>query len=470
LLAAFRRRLAGETDASWPEEYVNRRTRKAYKPHNEDERLFVYRDTPRHALLKGGEGAGKSVAGIIKNLERLRRGMHGAMVSSDLEHFKKSLWPEFVRWCPWDAVIPKHRYRQSPGWVPSSSFIMTFMNEVGGYSNLYCGGAKESEIGGWEGPNLSFVHFDESRRHRTAAALKVFTGRIRIPGPNGEPPQLYMTTTPRKHWLYEYFGGIELDTLVEEDPNDPHIDFKRASFVGTIPVSLNVENLDPAFLEQRALSLTSKERRVVMDALWEDEEDTAKFVNIGWWNACQEPTAAWPRSEPVVIALDAATGGMTATADCFAVVAVTRHPQRRQDVMVRYCAIHQPPPGKELDFEPIIADVERLCREFAVIEVAYDKFQLHSEMTRLRKKGINCKEFPQGAPRLVADKQLQQLIMGRRVAHDGNPLLRSHIDAADFKRHGEDGIRIVKRSESMKVDAAVALSMACARILYFSIE
>jgi hypothetical protein len=341
---------------------------------------------------------------------------------------------------------------------------------VGGHSNLYCGGAKETELGGWEGPNLSFVHFDEARRHRTAAALKVFTGRIRIPGPNGEPPQFYITTTPRKHWLYEYFGGIELDTITEEKPDDPLLEFKRASFVGTIPVDLNVENLDPAYLENRALSLTSKEKRVVMDALWEDEEDTAKFVNMAWWQACQESTAAWPRSEPVVVAVDAATGGATATADCFAVIAVTRHPERRQDVMVRYCGIWQPAPHQELDFEEPIAEIERLHREFSVIEVCYDKFQLHSEMQRLKKKGINCKEFPQGAPRLVSDRQLQQLIMGRRLAHDGNPSLWAHIDNADFKKHGEDGIRIVKRSESQKTDASVALSMACSRILYFQVE
>jgi hypothetical protein len=460
-----------EGDEGWCEEYKNRRTGKVYQPHNEDERLFVYRDAPRFALLKGGEGGGKSVAGIVKNLERLRRGMHGAMVSPDLEHFKKSLWPEFKRWCPWDRVIAQHRYRKGEHWVPSSAFVLTFRNEVGGYSSLYCGGAKEAEIGSWEGPNLSFVHFDEARRHKTAAALKVFTGRARIPGPGGEPPQVYFTTTPRKHWLFDFFGGIVLDELVERHPNDPNEDFKRAAFVGTIPVHLNVDNLDDEYLAQRALSLTARERRVLMDAEWEDEEEAQKFVNIAWWDACMESSRAWPRTEPVVLGVDAATGGETATADCFAVIAVTRHPDRRDDVMVRYCGIWQPPPGRELDFEEPMREVRRLCAEFAVVEVAYDKTQLHSEMTQLRKEGVaHVRVFPQTGARLVSDKGLQQLVMGRRVAHDGNPLLRQHIDNADFKKVGEDGIRIVKRSESQKVDAAVALGMACDRILYYNVE
>jgi hypothetical protein len=70
--------------------YVNRETGRPYTPHHEAERLFVYSDTPRRALAKGGEGGGKSVAGVIKDLERLSRGMHGIMGAPDFEHFKRS--------------------------------------------------------------------------------------------------------------------------------------------------------------------------------------------------------------------------------------------------------------------------------------------------------------------------------------------------------------------------------------------
>ena len=90
--------------------------------------------------------------------------------------------------------------------------------------------------------------------------------------------------------------------------------------------------------------------------------------------------------------------------------------------------------------------------------------------TRLKKRGIaNFREFNQSKDRLVADKQLQDLIMSRRIAHDGNPMLRQHIDNANIKKGGVDGVRIVKRSPSLKVDAAVALSMAASRAMYFTI-
>jgi hypothetical protein len=60
---------------------------------------------------------------------------------------------------------------------------------------------------------------------------------------------------------------------------------------------------------------------------------------------------------------------------------------------------------------------------------------------------------------------LWDLITQRRIAHDGNPDLRAHIDHADKKVSSEGRqIRIVKRAQSLKIDLAVMLSMGCARL------
>lgn len=414
-------------------------------------------------LLKGGEGAGKSVAGIIKTLNRLRRGMNCAIVSPDLEHFKKSLWVEFTNWCPIECIIPRHQHRFAPGWEPSKAFTLVFKNELGGESFLICGGIEDPSS--WEGPNLSGVHYDEARRHKTPEAIKVLTGRIRIPGPKGEPPQLYLTTTPRKHWLYDYFGPVK--------DNDPLAAFKRNSYVATVLTRENAANLEVGFADKRAESLTEAEARIVLEAEWEDETDIEKFISIIWWDNNRESIEQLPaltRSEPMVLALDAATGGESSTlADCFAVVGVTRHPGRKQDVAVRYCGIWQADPGQLLPFEPIEQEIRRLCREFSVIEVAFDPTQLHDMTQRMGREGVALfKRFNQGQERLVADKDLQNLIAARRVAHDGNPLLRQHIDNAYVKKYGTDGVRIVKRTASLKVDSAVALSMGANRSLYYN--
>lgn len=444
---------AEPTTSQWSDAggvYVNRDNGKPYTPHHADEARFVYEDGPWiYGLAKGGEGGGKSVLGIIKNLERLRRGMNGIMVSPDLEHFKKSLWPEFTRWCPWQHVIPEQRYRGRKGWEPQRPFSLTFDSGA----TLYCGGIESPEA--WEGPNVSFAHGDEMRRHKTAAPLKVLSGRVRIAGPNGEKPQLYFTTTPRKHWLYEYFGPIQEDGPLRE--------FKESSLVIDLLTSDNRGNLSEGFVEQRRLSLTEAEARVLLEAAWEDIDDIDRFLaSMTWWDGCKEELPPLGSREPMVLVADAGVSD-----DNFGLLGITRHPRRNDDVAVRYVQKWEPKRGQKVDFDKVEAEVERLCQAYYVVEFAYDPYQLHQMATRIRAQGRTMvREFPQGTDRLEADRQLLDLITHRRIAHDGNEDLRAHIDNADRKLDPESRkMRIVKRTQSAKVDLAICLSMGAYRVL-----
>ncbi len=197
-----------------------------------------------------------------------------------------------------------------------------------------------------------------------------------------------------------------------------------------------------------------------------------KFVEMVWWDQCHQPLPPLKKNESMVLGVDAAKGSESSRpADCFSIVGVTRKPGETTHVAVRYCGIWQAQKEQLLDYAPIEQELRRLCAEYSVIEVAYDSYQLHSMMTRLRNDGVSArfKEFSQASPRLIADKQLRDLIIDKRIAHDNNPLLKQHIDHANIKNHGEDGIRIIKRSPDKKVDAAVALSMAASRILYYNL-
>lgn len=445
-----RRRQASSGAGRWPSVYVNRDTGRTYTPHHDDEQRFVGEDGPwRYGLAKGGEGGGKSVAGVIKNLERLRRGMNGIMVGTDLEHFKKSLWPEFRRWCPWEQVVPSQRRRAAPAWEPQHSFSLAFTNGT----VLLCGGIDDPAS--WEGPNVSFAHLDEARRKKNADALKVLDGRVRIAGPAGEPPQLYLTTTPRKHWLYDYFGPIVDD--------DPRLSFKQSAFVIDLLTRDNAHNLAEGYVDNRAKTLTAAEARVLLEAAWEDIDEADRFLaSMIWWDACQEDLPPLGAREPLVIGVD---GGIKN--DHFAWVGVSRHPARRQDLAVRIVRDYAPPRGGAIDFDQVEADLREACRSFNVMLVCYDSYQLHQMMTRLHNDGVVwTKEFGQGSPRLTADKQLLDLIMAKRIAHDGDPTLRAAINNADRKIDGEERkIRIVKRADDLKIDVAVALSQAAAECL-----
>lgn len=356
-------------------------------------------------------------------------------------------------------VVDSQRRMGELGWQPSEQFIITFKNGA----QLLCGGIKEDQVGSWEGPNVHFAHFDEARRHKTAAAIKVLTGRCRLQGPNGEPPQMYLTTTPRKHWLFEYFGPV-----VE---NDPRIEFKKRAQDLKLRTLDNQQHLDPEYVEARRSSLNENEARVVLDAEWEDEQDSEAFLeSMILWDACRADLPPLKRNEPMVLAMDAGI-----SSDTFSIVGVTGMPGQRGKLAVRYVQQWIPQNGQKLDFDPIEEQIELICKQFAIIKLTYDFYQLHQMGTRLLNKGIVFTEvFSQGSRREAADKGLLDLILARRLLHDGNDALRQAVANADRRVTGdsvqEKKLRIVKRSQSLKIDPIICASMSCDEALKLGLD
>lgn len=206
------------------------------------------------------------------------------------------------------------------------------------------------------------------------------------------------------------------------------------------------------YYHQEEIDKHPDEMRRVHGNEWVDS--TSVFVPVEWWNACQQPLPALLDKQPWVIGVDAAV-----TSDCFAIVGVTRN---ENEVAVRYCNIWQPPKDGEIDFAEPEAELRRLCAEHNVVQIAYDKTELQDMAQRLRRDGVSwLKKFDQGAARASADKQLYDCIRERRILHSGEPGLTEHIKNADadINKH-ENRMRLIKRAENLKIDAAVALSMA----------
>jgi hypothetical protein len=183
--------------------------------------------------------------------------------------------------------------------------------------------------------------------------------------------------------------------------------------------------------------------------------------DITLWDSCKEALPPLDPREPMVLAADAGV-----TDDPFALVGVTRHPARPDDVAVRYVRRWLPNGGK-VDFDEVEAEIERLCTEFHVVQMTYDPYQLHQMMSGLNNRGLVwCSEFGQQGQRLEADKMLFDLIIHKRLAHDGNGELRAHVDNANAKIDPQTKkLRIIKRSQSLKIDLAVATSMASYKCL-----
>lgn len=428
--------------------FVNSRTGQAYIPHHADESHAVYSDTPRYVLIKGGEGGGKTVAGSIKTLLRVQRGESGIVVSPDLPHFRRSLWPEFRSWVPREWVVQRYRYMLDPDWFPRESFTIPFTTGA----VLFCGGMEDPAS--WMGPNVHFAWLDEARRCRGASPLKVLDGRVRLVGRSGHLPQVFITTTPRRsqrglgdHWLYEYFGPLQ--------DKDLHASFKAQSLVVTLRTEDNAANLSPDYLALRATSLSEKERRIFLDAEWEDEELESSFLpNVLVWDSLRaERTQEWETC-PVVMALDAAVTGT------FGLVCVG---QVGGKFVVPVVQAWTPPPGRSLDYGEVEAFIRDVCRRRRVAQIAYDPYQLHDMATRLARDRVAWVEpFGQVADRLVADRLLLDVILQGHIAHDGNQTLREHVLNAERKIEGEH-LRIVRRYADAPVDLAVCLSMAVSR-------
>jgi phage terminase large subunit-like protein len=199
----------------------------------------------------------------------------------------------------------------------------------------------------------------------------------------------------------------------------------------------------------------------------------SEFVPIESWDACYDPSIP-PLKEgdktPLVLAVDAAT-----THDCFAVVAVSRHPKANEEIAVRAARKWDPKQeGGYVTYADPESYIREMCRKYNVVQVTYDAFQLEDMMQRFRRERVAwCEAFPQAQERLRADRQLYDLILNRRLHHNENPSgpersIREHLlnSNAKLQKDQDSTMRIIKRTSNRKIDLAVALSMASARCLY----
>lgn len=207
-----------------------------------------------------------------------------------------------------------------------------------------------------------------------------------------------------------------------------------------------------AYYQQEAAQYVPSEFERIHRNKW--ARSTEAFVPVEWWDACQQPFPEFGRHTPMVIAIDAGVSG-----DCFAMIGISRV---KRIAYTRYVNVWTPPEnGGQIDFEEPRKELERLVREHNVECCVYDPFQMTYFAQLMIEKGtVFMQEFPQTTKRAEADKALYDAIREHTLAHNGDATLKQHVMNANRKAEGENKLRIVKRQESMKIDAIVAASMA----------
>lgn len=194
----------------------------------------------------------------------------------------------------------------------------------------------------------------------------------------------------------------------------------------------------------------------------------SEFLPIEWWDYCKDESLPLPQDKtPIVIAADAAVSG-----DCFGLVGISRHPQIKDHVVVRFARLWKPTQGGSIDFSQPEGALKEFCSNYNIVQIAYDPYQLHDMMTRLQRDGVAwTRAFSQGQERLQSDKLLYDLIAQRRIHHDGNHAIREHLQNANAKHSKDEDtkVRLIKKSENRHIDLAVCLSMACEECLRLSL-
>jgi len=125
-------------------------------------------------------------------------------------------------------------------------------------------------------------------------------------------------------------------------------------------------------------------------------------------------------------------------------------------------------PGIITDFDYIINDLDDLAARFNVQEIAFDPHDaspiynaLEKRMPRVKK--VDVKQSPSNmSPAMV---EMEGLVLGKKIRHDGDPVLGWMVSNVRCRRGFGDLIQPEKESENKKIDGVTATLMCINRAL-----
>ena len=121
-------------------------------------------------------------------------------------------------------------------------------------------------------------------------------------------------------------------------------------------------------------------------------------------------------------------------------------------------------PGNVTDFDQIEAELVADASRFEAREVPFDPFQATQLSSHLIAQGLPMVEMrPTVLNFSEPMKQLEALVLQRRLVHDGDPILAWMISNVVCHRDAKDNIYPRKEREENKIDGVVALIMALGR-------
>jgi phage terminase large subunit-like protein len=118
-------------------------------------------------------------------------------------------------------------------------------------------------------------------------------------------------------------------------------------------------------------------------------------------------------------------------------------------------------PGNIIDYGAIRNQILDLADEFGGFVLGYDPWNATGLITELMQAGLTCVPIRQGFATLSAPtKELERLVLGDKLRHGGNPVLKSHVEAALVQTDPAGNVKPDKSKSSARIDGLIALIMA----------
>lgn len=122
--------------------------------------------------------------------------------------------------------------------------------------------------------------------------------------------------------------------------------------------------------------------------------------------------------------------------------------------------------GNVVDYNAVAGTLLDDARKFAIQEVAYDPWNATHLANQLQAEGFTMVEFRQGfATMSEPTKEFEKLVVSRRIAHGGNPVLTWMFSHVAVEIDSAGNIRLSKKKSTEKIDGLVATVMAIGRAI-----
>jgi phage terminase large subunit-like protein len=117
--------------------------------------------------------------------------------------------------------------------------------------------------------------------------------------------------------------------------------------------------------------------------------------------------------------------------------------------------------GNIVDYAVIRNKIVELADTFGGFTLGYDPWNATGLVTELMGAGLTCVPVRQGFATLSAPtKELERLILGERLRHGGNPVLKAHAGAALVQIDAAGNLKPDKAKSGARIDGLIALVMA----------